>query len=227
MLRKMMMTLCYVLIGILVFAALYFAANFVLSRIPSNKGQEETKQQAITAYILSNGVHTDIVLPIKTEYQDWTTIFPIENTKGNSANHRYISIGWGDKGFYLNTPEWKDLTLKTALVAVFGIGETALHVTYYQNMVENKQCYKVLINADQFNQLKTYILNSMDTNPDGKPILIETQAQYGSDDAFYEAKGAYSLFYSCNTWANSALKKANMPAGIWTVFDTGILRHYQ
>jgi hypothetical protein len=35
------------------------------------------------------------------------------------------------------------------------------------------------------------------------------------------------MFYSCNTWTNEALKKANMPAGIWATLDKGILSHYK
>lgn len=221
-----MIILLYIFTGLIAFIALYFAADFVLSRIPSNQ-DKNNQPKTITAYILSNGVHTDIVLPIKNELQDWTEIFPIENTRGKSDKHQFISIGWGDKGFYLNTPEWKDLTLKTALVAGLGIGESALHVTYYRNMKEDELCYKVQIDSSQFENLKTYVLNALDKDQDGQHILVETNAQYGEDDAFYEAKGSYNLFFSCNTWANVALKKANMPSGIWTVFDKGILRHYQ
>jgi len=221
-----MIILLYVFIGLFGFIALYFASNFVFSRMNANKENKDS-QKDITAYVLSNGVHTDIVLPIRNELQDWTKVFPVENTKAKSSDHQFISIGWGDKGFYLNTPEWKDLTLKTALIAGLGIGETALHITYYRNMQEDDLCYKVQIDSNQFNMLKDYILNSLDKDTNGEAILIQTNAQYANDDAFYEAKGAYSLFYSCNTWANSALKKANMPSAIWTVFDTGILRHYK
>ena len=205
---------------------LYFAADFVLSRIPSHAvGHAEEKN--ITAYVLSNGVHTDLVLPCKSDLLDWTDVFPISNNKGNGRDYNFVAIGWGDKGFYLNTPEWKDLTLKTALVAGLGIGETALHVTYYKKMVTDDLGHKILIDSNQFEALKNYILDALDKDEQGRPILIHTNAQYGLDDAFYEAKGAYSLFYSCNTWTNAALKKANMPSGIWTVFDTGVLRHYK
>lgn len=224
--KKIMMVILYIFIGLIGFAAIYFAADFILSRISANHN-DNNQNKNITAYILSNGVHTDIVLPMKNELQDWTEIFPLENTKGNAQDHNFVSIGWGDKGFYLNTPEWKDLILKTALIAGLGIGETALHITYYKNMVEDELCYKIQIDTNQYNAIKDYVLQALDKDENGKPILIKTNAQYGDDDAFYEAKGAYNLFYSCNTWSNAALKKANMPSAVWTVFDTGILRHYK
>ena len=50
---------------------------------------------------------------------------------------------------------------------------------------------------------------------------------YGKNDAFYEATGRYSLFHTCNTWTNNALKIAGQKACVWTPFDTGIFYHYQ
>ena len=225
--KKMMFGLLYVVLGLLVFGLLYLAADAIGSRLAVNQDQSKQQDRHIQAFILSNGVHTDIVLPAKSGLQDWTHVFPLENNKDKAARPAYIAIGWGDKGFYLNTPEWKDLTAKTALVAALGIGETALHITYYQDLKPDSLCREIWINDSQFNALKDFILNSLDKDDQGNPIYIDTNAQYGDHDAFYEAKGSYSMFYSCNTWSNQALKHAQMPAARWTVFDTGILRHYR
>lgn len=217
--------LLYSIGGLLLFVALYFGADAILSRISTNLNIKSMPPQ-YEVYVLSNGVHTDIVMPIKSDIIHWDSIFSFSNTLKPDSSWRYVAIGWGDKGFYLNTPEWKDLTAKTAFVAATGIGETALHVTYYNNMKEDSLCYKIRIEKYQFEQLKSHVLQSLDYDSQHKPILINTKAQYGNSDAFYEAKGAYSMFYSCNTWTNQGLKRANMPSGIWTVFDKGILRHY-
>lgn len=216
----------YALLGLLLFIIVYFAADFILSRIPASRSLMGYARDGITVYVLSNGVHTDIVLPVRQDSIDWNDVFPYENTKGQDSLQRWVAIGWGDKGFYLNTPEWKDLKLKTALVAGLGIGESVLHVTYYKQMQENQYCRKTMITRAQYSRLVSYVLTSVEKDDQGKTILVETNAQYNNDDAFYEANGAYTLLYSCNTWTNDALKYANMPAGVWTVFDKGILRHY-
>ncbi|MBD1423305.1 TIGR02117 family protein [Sphingobacterium chuzhouense] len=221
--------LAKIILGVIAFVVLYFLVEAILSRIPgyTTKRRDQEQPKDIAIYVMSNGVHTDIVLPVKNEIIDWSAVFPFENTRARNPNQHYIGIGWGDKGFYLNTPEWKDLKLSTALVAVLGMGETALHITYYYRVLENDRCYKVMIDENQYNIIKNYILESLDQDLSGNPVYIETAAQYGQHDAFYEAKGAYHLFFSCNTWTNKMLKKANLPAGIWTVFDKGILRHYR
>jgi len=84
-----------------------------------------------------------------------------------------------------------------------------------------------MIDSVQYQTLIDFVKSSLEYSVENQPIVIRTNAQYGDSDAFYEAKGAYSMFYSCNTWTNEALKKANMPAGIWATLDKGILSHYK
>jgi uncharacterized protein (TIGR02117 family) len=224
--RFFKMVLLYFFGILLVFVVLYFAADAILSRIPANSESSAHSDKNYTIYLLSNDVHTDILFPVITDIIDWREVFSTSDTKSKDTTYNWVGIGWGDKGFYLNTPEWKDLTAKTALVAVLGIGETALHVTYHHRVFEDKLCYKIEISKDQYQQLINHVLESLETKDDKKPIYIETTAQYGDSDAFYEALGSYSMFYSCNTWTNEALKKAKLPSGVWTVFDKGILNWY-
>lgn len=224
--KKVGFALLYFCLAILVFGILYFTSDAVLSRISGSKKVEQVSPR-YDVYVLSNGVHTDLVFPVHTNIIDWMKIFPPSNNLSKDSVYKYVAIGWGDKGFYLNTPEWKDLKVSTALVAAFGLGETALHVTYYKTMKEDSLCYKVSIDSLQFVQLADYVLQTRDVDADGNSIVIQTTAQYGDTDSFYEAKGAYSMFHSCNTWANKGLKTANMPSALWTVFDKGILRHYK
>lgn len=224
--KRFFKILLYTILALIIFAILYFTADAVFSRIEGKTVVSENLEKKYEVYVLSNDVHTDIVFPVVSDQIDWFKIFPTNNNTSKDSTYKFISIGWGDKGFYLNTPEWKDLTAKTALTAALGLGETALHVTYYHTMLESELCYKVAIDSLQFAQLKDYVLATYDQDQSGKPIYINTTAQYGPSDAFYEAKGAYSMFHSCNTWANKGLKTANMPSAMWTVFDKGILRHY-
>ncbi len=214
----------YILASFVLFVLLYFAANAILSRITVNKDVVHTDD--ITMYIMSNGVHTDVVLPVKTSRINWHTLFSPLNTRSKDTSCSYIAIGWGDKGFYLNTPTWGDLTFKTAFNAVFGLSTTALHVTYHDTLVEGETCRKVSISKSDYEKLIAYIMGSLQWDENMKPINIVTDANYNNYDAFYEAVGSYSMFHTCNTWTNNALKTTGLPAAWWTPFDTGILRHY-
>lgn len=227
MIKKIMKVLFGVIFGIIAILLIYVLTESILSRMSASQNAG-TLPKTIKVFVFSNDVHTDLVFPIRQQQMDWTSLFPLANNLGtDSSSYQYVGVGWGDKGFYLNTPEWKDLKASTAFVAATGLGETALHVSYHKKMVLSDLCYEYMIDSIQYQALIDYVKGSLDLDAAGKPIFIHTTAQYGKDDAFYEAKGSYSMFHSCNTWANTALKKANMPAGIWASFDKGILSHYK
>ena len=167
-----------------------------------------------------------MVLPIKNEIKDWSQQISFENTITKDTTANFLAFGWGDKGFYLDTPEWSDLKVSTALNAASGTGNTAIHTTFYKNLKEDNDCVKVLISKENYQKLSNYIENSFQLDKNNNPMLISAST-YGKNDAFYEANGSYSLFYTCNSWANNALKTANQKAAFWTVTDSGIFCHYK
>ena len=212
---------------ILVFIVLvlaYLLFSYCLSRITIH--QEENTKEEITIYILTNGVHTDLVVPVKSILYDWSSHVQYCNTVSKDSNYQYLAMGWGNKGFYLETPEWKDLKASVAFKAAFGLSATAIHATYYKKMEEGERCRKIKISLQQYQQLIQYITNSFQQDKEGHFMPIVTNAVYGKDDAFYEATGHYSLLYTCNTWANQGLKKSGQKCCLWTPFDTGIFIKY-
>jgi uncharacterized protein (TIGR02117 family) len=212
------------ILAILIFLGTYLLAVLVFSHITVNRHPEQGGD--VTVYIKSNGVHTDIVVPLKNDVKDWTTDILFSHTKANDTIANYVGFGWGDKGFYLNTPEWSDLKASTAFKAAFWLGTTAMHTKFYKALKESGSCKKIVITRDDYTALVKYIQDSFDVDSKGHVIWIENQS-YGQTDAFYEAQNTYSLFYTCNTWANSALKAANQKAALWTPYEGGIFCHYK
>ncbi|MCK6608765.1 MAG: TIGR02117 family protein [Flavobacterium sp.] len=203
----------------------YLIVVTLLSYIPVNDDLVKSRKE-IPIYILTNGVHTDIVLPIKNEYYDWTSQLKFDHTKSKDTTYQYVALGWGDKGFYLETPTWADLKASTAVKAATGLSSSAMHVTFYKSLKENKSCKKIQISLENYKKMIAFINESFQTKTD-EFLKIETDAVYGKHDVFYEANGSYSLFYTCNSWANQALKAANQKAALWTISDSGIFRHYE
>lgn len=198
---------------------------FCLSRININK--EANTASDVQIYIKTNGVHTDLVVPLRNEQMDWSKEFKLSNTALKDTAVQYLALGWGDKGFYLETPEWKDLKFKVAFKAAFALGKTAIHATFHKTLTENDDCKKIMISHEQYARLISYISNSLQKDSAGHIMHIPTKANYSDADAFYEAKGSYSLFFTCNTWANSGLKACGQKCCLWTPFDTGIFLKYK
>lgn len=186
--------------------------------------ERELAQEDVEIFILTNGVHTDIVVPTITKHFNW---FNDIHHLSDTARFRYLAIGWGDKGFYLNTPTWGDLTLSTAFNAAFGLSTTAMHTTFYENLEESESCKRIMISQEQYQRLIQFISQSFQRDNEGKVIYIETDANYGKTDAFYEAIGTYSFVNTCNSWANLALKKGGQKACLWTPFQQGIFDKYK
>jgi len=223
-LKKAFKILLKTILTLLGLVLLYGLAVVVMPLISVNSTKSQPEE--ITIYILTNGVHTDIVCPIESEIINWNEIVPFENTLSQRNDFEYVAFGWGDKGFYLDTPTWADLKFSTAFKATFWLGDSAMHVTFYNNLKEGEDCKKIVISKENYKLLVDYIKNSFDYQ-NNKIILIPTDMVYGTNDAFYDAKRSYNLFFTCNTWANNALKQTNQKAAFWTATDKGIFRHYK
>jgi len=210
---------------IIAFLLIYGLSAFIFSIIPVNKNQTEQAKE-YTIYIKSNGVHTDLVLPIKTDLKDWSEQIKYEHIQSKDSTHHYLAFGWGDKGFYLDTPEWSDLKFSTAFNAAFNLGTSAMHTTFYKQIHETERCVKIQISKEHYQKLIAFIEASFQYDQNGNPVFIEATT-YGKNDSFYEAHRTYNLFYTCNTWANQALKVSGLKAALWTPSDKGIFYHYE
>ncbi|SHK85996.1 TIGR02117 family protein [Hymenobacter psychrotolerans] len=204
---------------------LYGIAAVGLSAVPVGQ-RGRSAPDAIEAYILSNGVHTDIVVPVRSTHIDWTQQIRYADTPAADSSMQYVGFGWGDKGFYLDTPTWAELKPSTAFKAMFWLGESAIHATFHHKPTEGPDCVRIYLSPAQYEQLIDFIKTSFDYDAKGRVEHIRGHS-YGQYDAFYEAKRTYNLFYTCNSWANEALKAAGQRAAFWTPFDAGIFWHYR
>lgn len=212
-----------ILLGIIV---VYCLLGYLLPFIEVS-AKDDGEKKEIPIYIYTNGVHTDIVMPVKNDFHDWSSKILYDNTTAKRADYNYVGIGWGDKGFYLDTPTWADLKFSTAVKAAFWMSESAMHTSFYKTMTEASDCKKIMISKKQYQDLVKFIDAKFDKDASGNYLLVPTKAVYGDNDAFYDAQGSYSFLNTCNTWANDALKAAGQKAAWWTPTDYGIFLHYK
>ncbi len=205
---------------------LYLLAAVIGSLIPvSPETSSIAQEEAVLIYLKTNGVHTDLVMPLQNAYVDWTQTIDASHAR-NASNAQWFSVGWGDKKFYIETPEWSDLTVSTAVGSTFGFHETAMHVVFYPLVLPSKRKRALYLSPQQYQRLHSWILDWFELDSNRQVIPISTGNSYGPNDVFYEAKGWYHLFHTCNTWTNKALKVSGQRAAWWTPFDKGIFYHY-
>jgi len=194
---------------------LYFFFTLVFSYLPTHPPEINSEKNK-TIFITSNGVHLDIILPV-----DDVDLALTEQLK-LSSEVKFVSFGWGDKLFYINTPEWSDLTFRVAFTAVFLKSESAMHVTPYTTNYNSWR--RLEISQNQLKILNDYILDSFEKNEQGKILQIKAEG-YGYNDYFYKATGSFTLFRTCNVWVNIALKEMGIKTSVWSPFDFGVLYH--
>jgi len=204
-------------LGILLFIGSYFLLAGICFCIPVNS-DFVAPEKGVTIAVVSNGIHADICVPDKNEICDWTKMFSYNQVKYADSTFHYISFGWGDKGFYIGTPHWSDLKASTAFKAMFWMSTSAMHVTWRRKVpVPGLHCRVITITKEKYIALCEYIKQTFETKNNQPEYIVAPS--YGQQDAFYEAKGTYNLFQTCNVWTGNGLKIAGVSVAIWTPFE--------
>lgn len=195
----------------------YVIISLILSSITVDRLFENQVSKK-TIYLTTNGVHLDIVLPKNNI--DSLLLLGLKHEQSD----KYLSFGWGDENFYINTPTWGDLTFKNAFSAMFLKSSTLMHVTKYRS--KRSDWIEIKISEFELKKLNSYLQNTFRTSENGMKIILENRG-YSSIDDFYKANGSYSCFKTCNSWVNSGFKKSGLKSCLWTPFDFGLIRKYQ
>lgn len=226
--RKTLKAIGYTLASIVAVLVLYVAVAFVLELIPVAAEPVPAGGPRVPVYLFTpNGVHTDLVLPVRTAQHDWSRQIPYAHTTSrDSAGYDYLAFGWGDKGFFY-IPGWGDLTAPIAFRAAFHLGTAAMHTTFHtaQELQPSATCVRLELTPAEYARLVAYVQGSFRPSAAGRVQYLPGHT-YAGHDAFYEGQWAYSFWHTCNTWANNGLKASGQRAALWTPIAGGIFRHY-
>lgn len=193
----------------------YILIALFLSYIPVNAPDDKAEK---TIFLGTNGVHLDLILPV-------SEIDPVLLADLNfQGSDSFLAFGWGDENFYLHTPTWGDLTLGTAVQALFLENSTLVHLSPHKT--QRKEWAKIRLSQDQLRAIMNYLDRSFQREENGNNIPIPGHS-YGYGDSFYKARGSYSYSKTCNTWVNDGLKETGLPACYWTPFDFTLLNRYR
>ena len=195
---------------LIAFAALLalFLASLAGGMIPVNNDFVPTPD-GIEIVIISNPVHSDIVVPMTTPVMDWRTFIDLSDLPDGATESSHIAFGWGDKGFFLDTPTWDDLTVTTAASALLWNSPCCLHVQLMQFDKPPLESQTVTISEQQYQTLVQSIKASFTASPERQPEPI-TDASYHQWDRFYDAEGNYHALNTCNSWVGRCLKETGV-----------------
>lgn len=180
--------------------------------------------QGIAIFVADNGVHTDLIVPLRGCGEDWTPLLPQGEASDTSTPASHVALGWGARDFYLSTPTWSDVNPVTALRSLM-FAPAVLHVEAIRGTpATTGDVRRVWLDTEGCRALARFIRTTLAPDRQGRPQRIDHPG-YGPDDVFFEATGRFSPFRTCNTWTAEALAAAGAASPLWTPFPWGVMRH--
>ena len=204
---------------------LLFLAGWIGSSIPRNRDWRELAQDdpaAVTIYVETNGVHTALVLPKYTPQKDWSETFPLRDLANPARPYTHISVSWGERQVFLETPTWADLTPLTVLHIAGVGGKGLLHVAHYVRPAAADDIRPLRLSPAQYAIIVRRIEAMLPPGAIGEPR--HHYPGYGDHDAFYDARGRYTAANTCNQWTSDTLAAAGVKTGLWTPFAGGVMK---
>ena len=179
----------------------------------------------VRVYVGGDRVHTNLIVPVETPWFDWGQFLTLTEVGEDSGQYSYLSIGWGDRAFYMATPTWAEFRFSAALDALFRSTGSVLHVQGYRDVPTSSSDYRVkLIRLSPANYLRLveYFRSTFSRSSGGHPIWIQqSHHPWGS---FYAAEGHYSMFHTCNDWTAEGLRVARVNTPLWSGLAPSVLR---
>ena len=199
------------------FALVFLLTAWIGSSIARNDDWEQPAA-GVQIMIETNGVHTAIVMPAVSAQKDWRADFPADDVLAPNRPYTHVSVSWGEREVFLNTPTWWDLSLPTVFGAATG-GEGLLHVSHYIRPAPSPDHRQLTISHAEYARLIAII---------EREILHASERTvyrgYSDYDVFYDARGTYHLGNTCNQWVSNALAAAGIKTGWWTPMVGGVMK---
>lgn len=207
-------------IGLGAAVMLILATSWIGSSIPRN-GDWVEPADGIEIMVGTNGVHTELVLPLVTPQKDWRDTFPASHVPASREPYTHVAVSWGEREVFLNTPTWAELRPSTALRAMTG-GDALLHVSHYVRPAPGPDNRPLRLTAAQYARLIARIEAAVPA-PGNRPRY----RGYFDNDVFYDAPGRYSWRQTCNQWTSDTLAAAGVRTGWWTPMAGGVMKWVQ
>ena len=201
--------------------ALYLVAALAGSLIPVNRGWTESAE-GTTIYLVDNGVHVDIIMPVRAQGLDWSRVIP-RSDMAAAGGSNWIAFGSGEQRVYLNTPTWWDVTPRTVWSALTG-GKRVIHVEYVPSPAYAVR--QIRLRPQEYRRLWAAIRADFATSANARPQRIDHPG-YGAGDAFYRATGKANAVRTCNAVAAHWLRLAGVTTSIWPPFADGLTWRYR
>jgi uncharacterized protein (TIGR02117 family) len=200
--------------------ALLFIAAFI-PRKWNNHPQAGCKFEIC---VHNTGIHTNIIVPVENQVFNWRDYLALEKIGIDSNEaYQYLSFGWGDRDFMIQTPRLKDMQFSPTFNALFLPTPSVVYIQGYPSFPNYLNLECVRVNKNNYLNLMKFIQAAFQVDAVGKQIRIANG--HSVNAGFYKANGNYSILRNCNTWTAEGLRSADINTPVWDGLSTAIMWH--
>jgi uncharacterized protein (TIGR02117 family) len=200
---------------LLFFAALILMLSACAGKHLNNYVEQIDSYDQI-AYVIDHGIHTAVVVdakPLAAKLGLSNTLF---------GRFKFIEIGRGDAGFYQAEEEAFLVTLK----ALFLSTPAVLHLSAYNKLPAKKfplsKTVDIKLSQSALEKLLDAIVSDFSLD---QGRAIELASGRDKDSRFFQSKGSYHLFYTCNNWTADMIEQADYPIKHrWSFFSSSVMK---
>jgi uncharacterized protein (TIGR02117 family) len=191
---------------------LFYAASLLGSVVP---GARADLPQGADQYIglVRGPIHYDLLLPMTPAMRAHFGFAQAAGVPLDNPDVEWLIVGWGAREFYTSTATLSDMKASAVWHGVTG-DSSVMHLDVAGNLRGVDAIEFLPLSGAQMAALLATIDAKFQRDQAGRPIALSTR--FSDHDAFFEARGAFSIFYTCNAWIGSTLRAAGVPFGIWT-----------
>jgi uncharacterized protein (TIGR02117 family) len=213
--RKLVQTVVRGFLTIVTVLAIYLGAAVVGAIIPGQvSATAQPDGQEVEIILISSAIHYDFLIPATDEAR---AVFGFARDAGVPLDApwvEWILIGWGAREFYTTTGEYSDIATGAVLRGLTG-DRSVLRIEVAGAVPDGLDLPRLRLTAGQMSGLLGAMRASFQTDDAGAAIALATTG-FTWSDRFFEAKGRFHIFRTCNTWVTRMLREAGVPSGIWT-----------
>lgn len=206
----------------LLIVGVYFIAALGGSLIPANSDWREP-DQGIPILVETNGVHVSLIVPMSAAGEDLSDLIRPEHLADTELFGTHAMVGWGHRNVYRNARTWGDVRSGDIASAIVGSDETTLHVYHLIDPSPAPHRKRFLVSQQAYRGIVASIRSTFRLTADGRSTAYPA---YGPNNLFYDSKGHYSAYTTCNEWTGAVLRKAGVRMGIWTPMPGGVMRWF-
>ncbi|WP_190242574.1 DUF2459 domain-containing protein [Hymenobacter lapidiphilus] len=194
--------------------------------VPVNRQFRQT-QGGVPVFVVSNGTHTDLVLPVRDPQtgHDWLAELNQPALTARFGRYQYVGFGWGNEGFFLGSMGGRTPGPGAVLRALLP-SKTLVHASFYRTAPDSgTRVVPLRISAAQYGRLVAHVQAALAAPDSAGRRPLRQPGGYGSADFFFQARGRYHALRTCNDWTTRGLRRAGLRAPLKSPLASPVLYH--